>query len=68
MVGGRFETGEHPLLAVGLMMDVLRLIETVVIDEEGEVFDQCDTLFGIFVAFHDAYRNIGINIDHLGTC
>ena len=68
MVGGVFESCEHPLLTIRLMMDILRLIQTIVIDEKGEVFDQRDTLFGVFVVFHDAHRDIGIDIDQLGTC
>ena len=68
VVGGSNEACEHPLLTVGLVVGVLRLIQTVIIKEEGKVFDQRDMLFGVFVVLHDAHRDVGIGVDQLGTC
>ena len=67
MAGTGLEAGEHTLLTVRLVMDVLRLIQTVVIKEEGEVFDERDVLLDVFVVFHDTHRDVGLDVHQLGT-
>ena len=67
MTGAGFKTGEHPLLTVRLVVDIHRLIETVIIQEEGKVFDERDALLDVFLVFHDAHRDVRLYLQQFGA-
>ncbi len=66
--GRAVEAREHALLTESLVVDVLSLVETIVVKEEGEVVDQGNLLLLVGEIVHDSDGDIRFRIEQSGTC